>query len=143
VESENIQTVRRYFDACNSGNLDDFATTLATDVVHYFLPERFAPIRGAEHLARFWRKFKQVSNTVWAIDQIIGQHDNVVSEWSLIWSPRGTTRRLMMRGTEWYVVRAGRIAEVRAYFAYDEERDAELPAFPYEERRYLLRALST
>ena len=143
AEAANIQTVRRYFDACNSGILDDFAPTLASDVVHYFLPERFPPIHGAEHLARFWRKFKQVSNTAWAIDQIIAQDDRVVSEWSLIWSPSGSAQRLTMRGSEWYVMRDGVIAEVRAYFAYDEQRDAELKAFPYEARRYLLKKSAT
>jgi len=112
---------------------------LATDVVHYFLPERFAPIRGAEHLARFWQKFKQVSNKAWSIDQIIGQDDRVVSEWSLIWTPAGGSTRRMMRGCEWYIMRSGVIAEVRAYFAYDETQDAELKDFPYGQRRYFMR----
>ena len=61
-EDKHIDAVRRYFDACDSGVLEDFKPTLADDVVHYFLPDRFAPIRGADHLARFWRNFKQVSN---------------------------------------------------------------------------------
>jgi hypothetical protein len=47
--------VRRYFDACNSGVLEDFKPTLADDVVHYFLPDRFAPIRGAELPNDRWR----------------------------------------------------------------------------------------
>jgi hypothetical protein len=69
--------------------------------VHYFLPDQFPPIRGAEHLARYWSKFKQVLNPIWAIDQVIAQDDRVVSEWSVIFSPAGTTRRLMNRGSEW------------------------------------------
>ena len=136
-ESKHIEVVRRYFDACNSGVLADFLPTLAPDVVHYFLPHRFPPIRGAEHLARFWRKFKQVSATNWAIDQIIAQDDRVVSEWSLNWSPAGSTHRLFMRGSEWYVMRLGVIAEVRAYFGYDESGNSELKGFPYAERGYL------
>jgi len=137
-EDEHIDTVRRYFDACNSGLLEDFKLTLADDVVHYFLPDRFAPIRGADHLARFWRKFKQVSDTVWAVDEAIAQGNRVVSEWSLIWTPPGSSSRLKMRGSEWYEMRSGVIAEVRAYFAYDESRDAELTGFPYRDRRYLM-----
>ena len=43
-----------------------------------------------------------------------------------------------MRGSEWYEMRSGVIAEVRAYFAYDESRDAELTGFPYRDRRYLM-----
>ena len=137
-EDRHIDAVRRYFGACNSGVLEDFKPTLADDVVHYFLPDRFAPIRGADHLARFWRKFKQVSNTVWAIDEIIAQGDRVVGEWSLIWTPPGSSSRLKMRGSEWYVMRSGVIAEVRAYFDYDEARDAELTGFPYRDQRYLM-----
>lgn len=137
-EDEHIDVVRRYFDACNSGVLEDFTPTLADDVIHYFLPDRFPPIRGAEHLARFWRKFKQASNTVWAIDEIIARGDRVVGEWSLIWTPPGSSSRVKMRGSEWYEMRAGVIGEVRAYFAYDETGDAELTGFPYRDRRYLM-----
>ncbi|MBI1394647.1 MAG: hypothetical protein GC151_01615 [Betaproteobacteria bacterium] len=137
-EDRHIDVVRRYFDACNSGVLEDFGPTLADDVVHYFLPDRFPPIKGAEHLARFWRKFKQVSDTVWGIDEIIAQGDRVVNEWSLIWTPPGSGARLKMRGSEWYVMRSGVIAEIRAYFAYDEARDAQLAGFPYRDRGYLM-----
>jgi len=137
-EEAHIDVVRRYFDACNTGVLEDFEPTLAEDVVHYFLPDRFVPIRGADHLARFWRKFKEVSNTVWAIDEIIAQGDRVVNEWSLIWTPAGSSRRLKMRGTEWYEMRSGVIGEIRAYFGYDEAGDAELTGFPYRDRLYLM-----
>jgi hypothetical protein len=44
---------------------------------------------------------------------------------------------VMMRGTEWYVMRKGRIAEVRAYFLYDDAADTQLTGFPYPERDYL------
>jgi len=86
-EAQNINTVRRYFDGCNSGRLEDLLPTLAIDVVHYFLPDQFPPIRGAEHLARYWSEFKQVLNPIRAIDQVIAQDDRVVSEWSVIFRP--------------------------------------------------------
>jgi hypothetical protein len=43
----------------------------------------------------------------------------------------------MMRGSEWYVMREGRIAEIRAYLMDDPQRDTELVGFPYAERGYL------
>jgi ketosteroid isomerase-like protein len=135
--SRNIQTVRRYFDGCSSGDLQVLLDTLTPDVVHYFLPREFAPIRGAEHLAKHWRKFKQLLDPVWAIDQIIAEGDQVVSEWSCIWTPKGTSRRVMMRGSEWYVMRDGLIAEIRAYLMHDDMTDTELAGFPYFERGYL------
>jgi len=136
-ESKNVQVVQRYFDGCNSGDLETLLSTLAPDVVHYFLPRQFTPILGAEHLAKHWRKFKQVLDPTWAIDQMIGQGDQVVSEWSCIWTPKGTSRRVMMRGSEWYVMREGLIAEIRAYLMHDDTADTELVGFPYLERGYL------
>ena len=41
LEETNIAVVRRYFDGCNSGKLEDLLPTLAPDVVHYFLPPGF------------------------------------------------------------------------------------------------------
>jgi ketosteroid isomerase-like protein len=136
-ESTNISVVLKYFDGCNSGDLDVLLSTLDPEVVHYFLPARFPPIRGAEHLAKYWRKFRNVLNPVWRIDHILGRDDEVVSEWSCLWTPQGTSRHLMMRGTEWYVMRDGRIAEVRAYFLYDDNAHAQLAGFPYPDRGYL------
>ncbi len=43
----------------------------------------------------------------------------------------------MLRGSEWYVMRAGKIAEVRAYFMSSDDTDCELAEFPYGERGYL------
>ena len=63
TEKRNIATVERYFDGCRSGELEVLKSALTDDVVHYFLPKRFKPIAGAEHLARHWRKFKQMLKT--------------------------------------------------------------------------------
>lgn len=51
VEEHNVEVVRRYFDRCKNGELDDSSPTLADDVVHYFLPQSYDTIRGSEHLA--------------------------------------------------------------------------------------------
>jgi ketosteroid isomerase-like protein len=137
TEAKNIEVVRKYFDGCNSGDLDVLLSTVTQDVVHYFLPSRFPPIIGAEHLARYWRKYKNALDPVWSIDHIIAQGDEVVSEWSCIWTPKETQRRLMMRGSEWYIIRDLRIAEVRAYLIYNDTGNTELTGFPYGERGYL------
>lgn len=138
TEARNIEVVRKYFEGCNSGDLEALLSTLTPDVFHYFLPATFPPIKGAEHLAKFWRKYKQALNPIWSIDHIIARDDEVVHEWSCVWTPPGSQMRLMNRGTEWYVVRDGLIAEVRAYFIADPNSSVELNAFPYAERGYLL-----
>ena len=139
TEATNIAVVRRYFDGCNSGELEVLLSTLTSDVVHYFLARHFKPIRGADQLARHWRAFKLALNPIWNVDHAIAQGDEVVSEWSCIWTPKGTNKRLMLRGSEWYYMRGGKIAEVRAYFMHDAAGDTELVEFPYTERGYLMR----
>ena len=133
----NIAVVRRYFDGCNSGEPAVIESTLTPDVVHYFLAPRFKPIRGAEELARHWRTFKLALDPIWNVDHAIAQGDEVVSEWSCIWTPRGGKARLMLRGSEWYVMRGGKIAEIRAYFLHDNAANTGLAEFPYGERGYL------
>ena len=138
VETMNIAVVREYFDACNTGDIEDLMRTMTPDVAHYFLPTTFPPIRGAQHLARFWRKYKETLNPIWKVERIIASGDEVVNEWSCAWSPLSSSRRFMNRGTEWYVMRDGRIAEVRAYFIASPDSSVELSEFPYAERGYLL-----
>jgi len=70
-------------------------------------------------------------------NHIIAQDNEVVNEWSCFWTPEGTDLRLMLRGSEWYVMREGRIAEVRAYLAYSDKFNTELTGFPYSDRGYL------
>jgi ketosteroid isomerase-like protein len=136
-EGANIEVVRRYYNGCNSGDLDELLATFAPDVVHYFLPTSIPPVHGAEHLARYCRKFKKMVDPTWKIDRIIASGDAVVTEWSVLWTVPGTSRRIMSRGAEWYLMHEGRIAEVRAYFAADPERDSELATYPYASRGYL------
>ena len=138
LEARNISVVLKYFDGCNSGDINDLLSTLDPDVIHYFLPEQFKPIRGAEHLAKYWRKFKVLLNPIWKIDHIIAHDNEVVSEWSCLWTPEGASLRRMMRGSEWYVMRDDKIAEVRAYFGYSDQSDTVLTGFPYGSRGYLV-----
>jgi hypothetical protein len=133
----NVELVLRYYDGCNTGNLDDLRSTLAPDVVHYFVQKIHPPIRGAHHLARYWRKFRQIYKPTWRIDHTIARGDEVVSEWSCAYSPVGSDDRVIFRGTEWYVIKSSLIAEVRAYYHFEEGRDCELSESPYRERGYI------
>lgn len=134
----NVHAVVSYFAACTSGDLDQLRAAFTPDVVHFFLPKIHPPIRGADHLARYWSKFKRVYDPVWQIDHAVAVGDEVVSEWSCAFTPRQGGERRIFRGTEWYVFRAGAIAEVRAYYQYDDGADCELTGFPYSERPHFL-----
>ena len=129
TEANNVDVVRKYFAGCQSGDLDIISSTLDADVVHYFLPSRFPPIKGAGPLAKYWRAYKLALNPVWSVDHLIARDDEVVSEWSCIWTPRRTDQRLMLRGSEWYVMRAGKIAEIRPTSCQPMTRTVSSPAF--------------
>jgi len=137
MKGTNSQVVLKYFDACNTGDVGELMATMEADVGHYFLPPVHRAIHGAEHLARYWSKFKRLFDPVWRVDHIIEAGDEVVIEWSCAYTPRGGSERRMFRGTEWYIMRNQRIAEVRAYYTYDEERDCQLTDFDYAQRGYL------
>jgi len=140
LEIRNLDVVHRYFAACETGDAGVLRDTLSDDVVHYFLPNRFPPIRGAEHLVRHWCKFHRLLAPRWRIDHAIARDDEVVSEWSCVWTPPGSDRPVMMRGTEWYMLASGRIREIRAYLIDDPSRDTELQGFPYAARRFLMKS---
>jgi hypothetical protein len=103
-----VQIVLRYFDGCNTGDIEQLKLTLPDDVVHYFLAQVHPAVRGAEHLAKYWRKFKQVYRLyrpTWKIDHTIASGNEVVSEWSCAYTLPSSGSRMMFRGTEWYVIR--------------------------------------
>ncbi len=132
--------VRRYFDACNTGDRNALLATMTDDVVHHFLAPQVPTIRSARALADFWVKWHRALDPRWAIDRLVADGDTVVAEWSVLWTPRGSARRVMMRGTDWYELRDGRIAEVRAYHGHDPDGDSQLPDFDYAGRRYFMPA---
>jgi ketosteroid isomerase-like protein len=71
AEARNIEVVRKYYDGCNSGDIDELMGTFPPDVTHYFLPSSFPPIHGAEALARHWKWWKDNLDPIWAHDHLI------------------------------------------------------------------------
>jgi hypothetical protein len=137
-EQRNAETVRRYYEGCQSGVYDQLISTLDPEVVHHFLPPGFPVIRGADALLRFWINCKHIFDPLWRIDQLLARGDEVVIEWSCQFASPATRmrRRIMNRGCEWHVMRHNRIAEVHAYFISDPSASVELAMFPYAEGGY-------
>jgi ketosteroid isomerase-like protein len=126
-----------YYDACNRGDAEALASMFTDDVVHWFLAPNLAPapVRGREHLARYWRKVQARVAGRWVVDRVLCDGDEAVIEWTLFWTPPGTTDRIATRGAEWYEFHDGRISEIRAYYR-QEPATSELEGFPYAERGY-------
>ncbi len=131
-----LELIETYYAGCSAGDVDAMVPTLTDDVVHYFLSPNpgDAPVRGALHLARYWRKVQSRIDGRWVVDHIIGEGDEAVIEWTLYWTD-GRGHRLATRGAEWYRFDAGRIAEIRAYYQ-QPAATTELRDFDYASRRY-------
>jgi ketosteroid isomerase-like protein len=133
-----LDVVRRYYDGCSAGDVEEMRATLADDVVHYFLAPNVgsAPVRGGEHLARYWRKVAGMIEARWVVDHGLVGDGEAVIEWTMYWQPPGATTRVATRGAEWFVFAVdGRIAEIRSYY-HQRPATTELEGFPYAQRGY-------
>ncbi len=133
-----VETVRLYYEACTAGDLDGLRATLHADVVHYFLAPNIgaAPVRGAEHLARYWRKTARLLDARWVVESAISQGPETVIEWSMWWRPPSAAPdapRIATRGAEFFRFRDGRISEIRSYYQQRPET-TELDGFDHAAR---------
>jgi ketosteroid isomerase-like protein len=135
--TDTLALVRRYYDGCSAGDVDELLATLHPHVVHYFLSPNpgSTPVAGAEHLARYWRKAAGLIDARWVVDRMVADGDEAVIEWTMFWRPTAGADRIATRGAEWFVLADGLIAEIRSYY---QQRDhtTELDGFPYPERGY-------
>jgi ketosteroid isomerase-like protein len=132
------ETIERYYLGCSTADVALMTSTLHPDVVHWFLAPNIgsAPVRGGEHLARYWRKVAGLIDARWRVDHCLDGDGEAVIEWTMTWRPGGTGDRIATRGAEWFTFAAdGRITEIRSYYQ-QREQTTELDGFPYAERGY-------
>jgi ketosteroid isomerase-like protein len=137
TRASHLDTITRYYDGCSSGDVEAMIATMHPDVVHYFLAPNpgSAPVGGAEHLARYWRKVQSMLDARWLVDHCLEGPDEAVIEWTMCWTPRGGAQRVATRGAEWFTFRGGLIHEIRSYYR-QEPATTELDDFPYVSRGY-------
>lgn len=131
-----VELIHRYYRGCSSGDVELMMSTLTPDVVHYFLQPGTTPVAGAEHLARYWRKVQGLLDARWEVDLALASGDLAAIEWTIFWTNPDTGVRLATRGGEFYLMRDGLIAEIRAYYHQDRDADSELVGFDYVGRGY-------
>jgi len=105
--------VRSYYEALNTGDAEAVAAHFTDDAVHYYT--RLGPHRGAEEIARYAAFAVEQIDGQWYIENAIGEGDQVVIEWTMTWRDPESGERRLDRGTEWFRIEDGLIAEVRAY----------------------------
>lgn len=132
-----LDLIRRYYDGCTSGSLEVLHDVLHPEVVHYFLAPNpgSAPVRGREHLARYWRKVARMIEARWVVESCVAEGGQAVIEWSMHWRPESAEARIVTRGAEWFVIEDGLIREIRSWYQQRPET-TELAGFPYAERGY-------
>jgi ketosteroid isomerase-like protein len=108
-----VDHVRSYYEALNSGDADAVAAHFSDDAVHYYT--RLGPHEGAETIGRMTELAVQSIDAQWYVENAIEQGDQVVIEWTMTWHAPDSGEKRLDRGTEWFQIRDGKIAEVRAY----------------------------
>ena len=133
------QAIRRYYAACNSGDVEAVAAFFTPGAVHYVPPGYGGSPRGGRAIGEVIARLVQATASRWSIDQVVCDpgSNRAVIEW--------TARRTgaLARGTEWYEFDPGTglITEIRAYLASPPAAGAsrlELEGFPYAERGYTM-----
>lgn len=135
---EMIESVRTYFEACNSASRELFAQVLSPECIHYFPPGTGGPYYGCDAVADLWIGFVRSKDSRWTIDRTVCDGEEICIEWTH-WKP-GVGEHI--RGSEWYEFdEKGMITAIWAHYASprDPERPAnELEGFEYRERGYPL-----
>lgn len=133
-------TIRAYFDACNSGDAGAVAAFFTPDAVHYFPPGMYeGPFVGAETIGRRWSEAVANLGSIWTVDQVICEP--ATARAVIEWTHFKTFEDTILRGDEWYVFDrdSGLISEIRAYYASPQDPDLdrlEIEGLDYEERGY-------
>lgn len=135
-------TIRGYFDACNSGDAGAVAAFFTADAVHYFPPGMYeGPFVGAETIGRRWAEAVANLGSMWTVDQVLC--DPVTARAVIEWTHFKTRTGTILRGDEWYVFDpvTGLIEEVRAYYASPQDPSLnrlEIEGLDYAGRGYPL-----
>jgi ketosteroid isomerase-like protein len=132
-----LDHIRSYYDALNSGDAELVASHFTDDAVHYYT--RLGPHQGAERIGQNAAMGVGMIEGQWFIEHGIESGDEAVIEWTMTWlDPRSGERRLD-RGTEWFRMRDGKIAEVRAYHHGGKKNpQGDLLGFDHEGRGYTM-----
>ncbi len=109
-----IDHIRSYYEALNSGDAERVAAHFTPDATHYYT--RLGPHEGAETIGQMTDLAVKSIEAHWTIENALeGDGDEAAIEWTMTWRDPKSGERRLDRGTEWFVFRDGKIAEVRAY----------------------------
>jgi hypothetical protein len=132
-----IDKVLEYIKGCNTADIELMRSTCADDVTAYFID--MPPVNGSVSLAQFWKMVHDVTKARWSVDHAIVAGQEVVIEWSQVWTPPGGITEEFSRGIDWFIFVNGQISEIHQYYRprnLGPDQIYELQSFPYRDRDY-------
>lgn len=133
-EIDALDHIRSYYAALNTGDVEQVSAHFTDDAVHYYT--RLGPHEGARAIGENARWAVENIDGQWWMEHGIADGDEAVIEWTMTWRSRSGEQRLN-RGTEWFRLEGGRIAEIRAYHHGDDANPrGDLLGFDFAARGY-------
>jgi ketosteroid isomerase-like protein len=131
-----LERVRAYYRDLNSGDPDRVASHFTPDAHHYYT--RLQPQSSAREIGELTEQGVKLLDASWHIEHALASGDEVVIEWTMLWrDPRHDNVKRLDRGTEWFRIENGHIAEVRAYHHSDaRNRSGDLLGYDHAGRGY-------
>ena len=88
----NLDHIRSYYDALNTGDAELVASHFTVDAVHYYT--RLGPHEGAERIGQNAKLGVGAIDGQWFIEHGIEQGDEAVIEWTMTWrDPKSGEKR--------------------------------------------------
>lgn len=138
----NVDHIRSYYEALNSGDAERVAAHFTEDATHYYT--RLGPHEGAETIGQMTDLAVRSIEAQWYVENAIEEGEQAVIEWTMTWRDPKSGERRLDRGTEWFLFRDGRIAEVRAYHhGGPKNPSGDLLGFDHRGRGYTMLELSS
>jgi ketosteroid isomerase-like protein len=133
------ERVRAYYEDLNTGDAAAVSAHFTADAVHYYT--RLGPHEGAGTIGSYAALAVDSLDGQWFIENLIEQGDQVAIEWTMTWRDPNSGEKRLDRGTEWFLIRDGRIAEVRAYHHGGRKNpQGDLLGFDHAGRGYMMLA---
>jgi ketosteroid isomerase-like protein len=133
----NVDHIRSYYEALNSGDAECVAAHFTEDATHYYT--RLGPHEGAGTIGQMTDLAVKSIEAQWFVENAIEEGEQAAIEWTMTWRDPKSGERRLDRGTEWFLFRDGKIAEVRAYHHGGEKNpQGDLLGFDHAGRGYTM-----
>jgi hypothetical protein len=138
MSKEQLQeTLLRYFRGCNNADFELFKTALDENVTLYFID--FPPLSGRDNVAEFFKSYYEMAKPRWTMDRVIFGDQEMVVEWSALYTPPGESGEKIDRGVDWLICKNNLVVEAHQYHRpqiLPPDQRYELMGFPYRDRNY-------